>query len=96
MGQITAINPTAVDACGTCGNESNEAHETHANGEHDHAHTPASEIGGKVDLRYRETALNFGRDHNAKRELVDDRDERDHDDHKLIVLLLSPHRLCCN
>lgn len=69
---------------------------SHANDEHARERMPASEIGGRVGRRYRAIALYFGQDHNVKRTPVDDRDERDHDDHKLIVLLLSPHRLCCN
>lgn len=88
--------PTAGDACGTYGNVLNGARVKRANDEHVHAHMLANGIMGKVGLHYMGIALNFGRDRNETREPEDALDERDHDDHKLIVLLLSPHLLCCN
>ena len=68
----------------------------HANGEHVHAHMLGNVRVGRVVHRYRVIALYFDRDHNAKQKFADDRDERDHDDHKLIVLLLNPHQQYCN
>lgn len=89
---------TAAHAHASYANESNVAHEAHANDASVHrvGDNPAHATAVTADHRMSTViALYFAPDHSGWA-LADVPDERDHGDHKLIVLLLSPRRLYCN